>query len=296
MPIAANLISMFLFAGYAIIPTYLHLSPILIIWFFALGGFLSLLPVAIFKVKLRDLIDLDILVISSIMVLDVFFLLEGYSMLSVGIVTSLHYFGPVIATLVAPIMLKQKFNKKIFLFVVLSFLGTLIMLLKFNGSFNYVIIEGLFFGFMSGITLAGDIIFQNKYMKKNKKKHNNSLINAMTTVFKYNFYILLILTVPVLIMLHTTYVPNYPEILGVGVIIQGVSMVLVNYSSVTLPVNYVGLFGYTEILWSFVYGYFLLHQHVSIFELIGGAMIVAAAYVGYLEKRRESYAVRSDLP
>ncbi len=116
----------------------------------------------------------------------------------------------------------------------------------------------------SGFTLAGDILFQNGYMKEKRvRKTNNDLINAAAAVFKYNLYIVLILTIPVLFILPHIQIHNYGKVFAWGVIMQGIAMTLVNYSSINLSANYLGLFGYTEIFWSFFYGYTILKQRID---------------------------------
>jgi drug/metabolite transporter (DMT)-like permease len=287
MPIFANLLSMFIFGAYAIVPHIIHLPPLVITWLFGLSGLIFLSPIGIKYNSFKDLIDIKIFIISLIMVMDIFFLISGYKYISVGVVTSLHYLGPVIATLLAPIMLKQKYNRKVFYYILISFLGALFMCFKFIHNFNAIIIYGLLFGIGSGFTLAGDILFQNGYMKEKKvHKTNNDLINAAATVFKYNLYIVLILTIPVMFILPHIKIENYGKVFIWGVMMQGIAMVLVNYSSINLSANYLGLFGYTEIFWSFFYGYTILKQKIDVYEIIGVLILIVASYMGYMEKRK----------
>ena len=287
MPIFANLFSMFLFGAYALVPHFIHLPPIVITWLFGLSGLIFLSPIGLKYNSFKDLIDKNIFIISLIMVMDIFFLISGYKYISVGVVTSLHYLGPVIATLLAPAMLKQKYSKKVFYYVLISFLGAALMCFKFVHNFDTIIMYGLLFGIASGFTLAGDILFQNGYMKEKRvRKTNNDLINAAAAVFKYNLYIVLILTIPVLFILPHIQIHNYGKVFAWGVIMQGIAMTLVNYSSINLSANYLGLFGYTEIFWSFFYGYTILKQRIDTYEMIGALILIGASYMGYMEKRK----------
>ena len=287
MPVAASLFSFFLFGTYALVPYFIHLPPLVITWLFSLSGAIVLLPIGLKYNNIKDFLDIEVFVLSLIMVIDIFLLISGYKYASVGVVTSLHYLGPVIVSILAPAMLKQRYSKRVFYYVLISFMGAVLMCFKFIHNLDTVIIYGLLFGLASGFSLAGIILFQNGYMKKKKiHKTNNNLINSAATVFKYNLYMVLILTIPVMIILPNIHIHSYGRIFAWGVVIQGLAMTLVNYSAINISANYMGLFGYTEIFWSFFYGYTILKQKIDVYEIIGVLILIGASYMGYMEKRK----------
>lgn len=297
IPSISALLSFIIFASWGLIVNFYNVPMLVITCIFGFSGFIFLLPIGLKYNSLKDLLDVDIAVISVVLIADIYVLGMAYRNMSFGIVTSLHYLGPLLAAVFAPIFVKEKFNGKIFAYIVAAFLGVILMsfhMFWINGHLTIPSnknLYGLFLSVLSGFTLAGDLLFQNRFMKSDKtnKKSDNKLIAAAAGVFKYNLYIFLILIIPSIYIIKTSsnLNINYVQLFFIGIAIQGVAMTMVNFGSCSLPVNLMGLYGYTEIFWSAVFGIVFLGQHFFILELIGGFIMVYASYKGFLIYRKE---------
>ena len=280
MRLGSVILSMAMFAAWALVPNYIHLPIIPIMFLFSLFAALIQFPIAIKYFKIKDFIELDIIILGIIQILDLFFLLHAYKNLNVGIASTIHYLGPVITLILAPFILKQKNDIKTVILIIISFLSTI--LISVNVVIDYKSIIGLIFAFLSSFSLAGLIIYQNKNMKKKSIKiTDNYLINSINFVFKFNLYSVILLAIPAIISFHNNGIPtDLPKIFIWGVLIQGVALTLINYSAYYLPAKTIGLLSYTEILWVFIYGIIFLHQLITPVEITGvGIMVLSTLFL-----------------
>lgn len=196
------------------------------------------------------------------------FLYEAYQQIGVSIASLCYYCGPVIVMLLSPILFKEKLTSA----KITGFLLVLAGIFLLNGK---SITEGnnlfgIFCGIMSAVMYAFMVIF-NKKATRITGMENSSLqltISCLTVavfvLFKQGF------------SMHIA-TSNIPWILLLGLINTGLGCYLYFSSIGYLPVQSVAIIGYLEPLSAVAFSVFLLHEELTILQIIGGICVIGGA-------------------
>jgi len=220
--------------------------------------------------------DIHSFFVSIIFVFDLTFLFVAFKYVNFSTVIILHYFAPVLV-----ILFNNRKIEKIDLFITsIGFLGIFFIFqdnLNIN-TFDSNYYLGILFSFLSSFTLAGNIIYQHKYVNK----LNNNYVIA---VIKYNFYMFLIFSFFLFFIKYdiSIIINNindlYYSILA-GIFIQGIAMLLFNYSIQFININNIAKISYSEILFVTFFGFLFYDEVINFLQFIGLMLIVLVNILG----------------
>ena len=275
-----HLVSLFLFGLNGIIASKIALESYQIVLFRTMLGSLLLLLLFLlrknrfsFAKNKRDM--LFILASGVAMGASWMFLYEAYSQIGVGIATLLYYIGPVFVMALSPLFFKEKLT-------IVKFIGFEIVLLGFiliNGQadkdLNYI---GVICALLSAVTYAVMVI-TNKKSKKICGMENSLLQLAAAFV-----------TVGIFVGIKDVgYSMSVRKedvfwILLLGLINTGVGCYLYFSSIGDLGAQTVAILGYAEPLSAIVLSVVILGEKMSLFEILGGVLIIGGAAIAQLWK------------
>ncbi len=231
-------------------------------------------------------------IVSIFLVLDLLFLFIGFRYINFATVITLHYFAPVIVTLLSPFILDEKISNKDILLSIVGFIGISILFfheLQIEYTINSII--GLISAFLSSFTLAGNILYQRLYMKQQQ--------DYVLAVRQYNFYmfiIYLLLIVPIWFI--SDYTINYEYfsssltikniILAIlaGAFVQGIAMILFNSSARFISAKNIAKLSYTEILWVVLFGFLIYNETLNLIQSIGIFLVLIVNYTGINNEKK----------
>lgn len=208
------------------------------------------------------------------------FLYEAYVRIGVGLSSITYYCGPVIVMLSAPLVFRKKLTVSQYLCFVVVFAG--IMLVSIPGVLGQGTVDviGLLCGFASAAFHALMVIFTMK------APHITGVKNSMIQ--------LAVSWVTVALFLFggkTVSLPDSPEqwfwILFLSIVNTGIGCYLYFSDVSKLPVANVSILGYLEPLSAVIFAVLLLHETLSIPEIIGAVLILGGAIVTTISDQRE---------
>lgn len=200
------------------------------------------------------------------------FLYEAYVRIGVGMSSITYYCGPVLVMFLAPVVFKKKItlvNKVCFGVV---FIGILLVSLPDMTGTAAMDGFGLVCGFASAVLHALMVIFTMKAPDITGVK--NSMLQLMVSFFT----VLVFALIKGGIQFPTT-TTEWFWLLFLGFVNTGLGCYLYFSEISKLPVTTVSILGYLEPLSAVVFAMLLLGETLSVFELIGGGMILAGAVV-----------------
>lgn len=271
-----------LFGAWGVAARLIHIpSPVLI--FIMTGSAAAvLLP---FNIKsLKGLLkDYHALLVSLNLALDLVLLTEAYRRVNLAIAVSIHYIGPVIAVLIAPWILRERFHSKFLAFMFIALIGGWFLSgPSLAGKADEI---GLLLALGSAVTLAGNIVLQRRYMRRDGS-------NPIEAVFKYNVFLTGFMFVPAVITgikFPSLTAVRVSESVVSGILIQGIAMLLFNYAAKSLTVKALGIISYTEIFWASIFGLIIFSQLLTFLQIFGMVLIIMASILSNLSLD-ENYA------
>lgn len=273
----------FIFALWGVIAREIILPIPILLSIVTLFGFITTL---FWKKENLVIIEKTAIIVSIILVLDLLFLLFAFRHINFATVITLHYFGPVIVTLLAPYILKEKISRTDIILAIIGFFGVFILFaneLTFNNSFD--VIMGLIAALLSSFTLAGNILYQRLYMKQQQ--------DFIMAVRQYNLFMSLIfifLITPIWfvfwntdsyhLLINAITFKNIIALILAGIIVQGIAMILFNSSARFISGKNIAKMSYSEIVWVILFGVIIYNEHLSILQIIGILLILIVNYKG----------------
>lgn len=272
-----------LFGLNGIVSAKINLSSYEIVFFRTLFGgmFLLLLYLWINRNARKSMSEtskkeyLYILLSGIFMGLSWIFLYEAYRRIGVGLSSITYYCGPVIVMLSSPFVFRKKISLKQFLCFIVVFAGILLVSLPGLSGKASVDAFGLFCGFASAFLHALMVIFTMK------APHITGLKNSMLQLVISFFTVAVFLPFE-----HGVHIPEDPHqwfwILFLSFINTGVGCYLYFSETAKLPVTSVSILGYLEPLSAVFFAVILLHEALSLPEIIGAVMILGGAIISEL--------------
>lgn len=277
----AILLSWFLFAFWGVVSRSFDLAIPVLVLLVAISGFLLTLVVSQSKFVLWNS---SAFVVSIFLVFDLCLLLIAFRYAQFATVITLHYLGPVLILFLSPYVVNEKPKYADFVLVILGFLGVVILFShEMQVSNDNTRVIGLTAALLSALTLAGNVLFQRRYMKKQD--------DYVMAVRQYNLY-MCIESLLILIPLYLILVPDQSlsdifqslslvkvvNVLIAGAIIQGGAMLLFNASARFIPAKTLAKLSYSEVIWVSLFGLLLYEEQLQLFQLIGMTIILLLAY------------------
>lgn len=225
--------------------------------------------------------------VAGILVLDLLFLLAGFQRVPFATVIALHYTGPIFVMALSPLVLGEPFR---IANLTLSVLGCLAVVglvwSELSVGVQVEAMTGLACAALSGLTLAGNIMYQRRCMLDLGEPGN--------AVFAYNLWMLggfLVMLAPWCLGMAacrfaSVSVPLWESVLwalGAGVLSHGVAMLLFNTAIKRLPSQAVGLMSFSEIGWVTAIGWAWYGEAVRLEQ--GVCILIITALVVFASRR-----------
>lgn len=285
------ILAMTVFGSIGIFRTFIPLSSTeLALWrtVFALvlvGGYLlikkSALPIKEIKKELL------LLAVSGIaMGFNWVLLFESYRYTTVAVSTLSYYFAPVLVMIISPFLFKEKLTLKGALsFVVATFGLVLIIVFGDNSGGSGEHLKGVLFG-LSAAVLYASVVLINKFIKSVTGLHRTfvQFVCALAVLLPFS--------------LLTTEISAWsldltPMILLiiVGVVHTGIAYCMYFSSLKDLSGQQVAVLSYIDPLLAVVLSVIILKDPLSVWQIVGGAMILGATLFSEIKIKNKKVAV-----
>ena len=212
------------------------------------------------------------------------FLFNSYNYITVANATIVYYLAPVIVIFVSPIFLKEKLTSKKVVAVICAMCG-LILIVKTNTSnVNIDLTSGIINAFIAACLYASVIIL-NKFIK-NVDDYKKTFIQ----IFMASMVLLPWVIYRDKIVFDS--IQSIILILVLGIAHTGIAYCLYFSAMKDLKAQSVAILGYIDPVSSVVFSIFLLRETFSIYQLIGGVIILLSAIIS--EKKPKPKIIESE--
>jgi len=212
-----------------------------------------------------------ILIISGMAIgLNWVFLFNSYNYITVANATIVYYLAPVIVIFVSPIFLKEKLTLKKVLSVICAMIGLVLIVRTGQSSTNINLTQGIINAFAAACLYASVIIL-NKFIKN---------VDDYTKTFIQLFMASMVL--PWVIYRNNIIFDSPKSIILIailGIAHTGIAYCLYFSAMKELKAQSIAILGYLDPVSSVVFSIFLLKEPFSIYQLIGGVIILASAVI-----------------
>lgn len=213
-----------------------------------------------------------ILIISGMAIgLNWVFLFNSYNYITVANATIVYYLAPVIVIFVSPIFLKEKLTLKKVLSVICSMIGLVLIVRTGQSSSNINLTQGIINAFLAACLYASVIIL-NKFIKN---------VDDYTKTFIQLFMASMVL-LPWVIYRNNILFDSPKSIILIailGIAHTGIAYCLYFSAMKELKAQSIAILGYLDPVSSVVFSIFLLKEPFSIYQLIGGVIILLSAVI-----------------
>ncbi|MBQ3374409.1 MAG: EamA family transporter [Oscillospiraceae bacterium] len=200
-------------------------------------------------------------------------LFSAYRLLNVSLATLIYYAGPMIVLLFSPLLFREKLSgiKIIAVFVVA------VGLLCISGSIVATELNttGLLVAIASALFYAALLVF-------NKRITKTSGLQTAAIELDIAFIVVLIYTFATTGLPHPQQ-SDLPYLLIIGLINTGLSYLLYFSGLQKLPAQSVAMISYIDPVSALVFSALLLHESLTVTQLIGAVLIIGGAILGELK-------------
>lgn len=278
-------LSVFLFGFAGLFGKWITLDAISIVWgrvLFAtitFGFFFVIKKVNVFKFPLKTLVLFGFLGALLAFHWWSFFLAIQKSNVALGLLSFASF--PVFTIILEPIFFKNSISPKILFLVLLSSTGLYIILPEWNWQSEYS--RGVFWGIMSGLSFAILTLF-------NQKIQNNQLLptkhKSIVLSFFQDFFALIILTPFIGFSFVQWELSTWVLILLLGLIFTALAHFLYINGLKNEKATTASLASNLEPVYGILLAYFLLDEQIELKTLLGGFLIVAAAFLSVVSVKK----------
>ncbi|HKL47661.1 MAG TPA: EamA family transporter [Candidatus Izemoplasmatales bacterium] len=199
---------------------------------------------------------------------------------------------PIFVTIFSAFILKEKPKILQVLFILVSFIGVVIIqLFKPNINFQADLLGFIFL--LLAVLSAAAFNIASRIASKTSKPQETTYFMMFLGMITFNMIYLTQLTVKQELNLYFNNLMNLDVILPtlyLGVIASILGFFLVNYSLSKLPAHVSSIYSNIATIVSVMAGFFFLNEAIEIYHLIGGVLIILGIYgttrVNYLIKRK----------
>ena len=199
------------------------------------------------------------------------FLFAAYIETTVAIASLCNYMAPVIVILIAPVVLKERLDKRKMFCVAAAFAGIILVSGFWNGSVGNA--SGIFLGLAAALFFVVIVICNRKL--RDIDALDKSVIQLAISALTILPYVLIKnIGSPLTLDPRSVLI-----ILVLGIVHTGIAYCLYFSGMASLPVQTVAILGYLEPVVSVLCSAFFLREHMGIFGWIGAVLIIGAALV-----------------
>ncbi|MBF0534751.1 MAG: EamA family transporter [Nitrospirae bacterium] len=207
-----------------------------------------------------------------------FFLAYSWTTIPNAVFT--HYIAPVLVAILSPVFLKDKLHVSIFISLTVATIGlwlilkdvSIVTIVK-NGGFDRNFF-GIISGLVSGVMYAVLVILLKLYM---------SMYNRNIIVFIQNTFVALYL-LPFVTLPPRQYIWMF---IVIGIFHSTIANYLYYKGLEKVQACKAAILGYIEPVGSILCGIIFLSEHVNLFSLIGGIMIIFSGYIVMRQKHEK---------
>ncbi|MBI2657787.1 EamA family transporter [Candidatus Woesearchaeota archaeon] len=192
----------------------------------------------------------------------------AYNLTTIANSTFVHYLAPVLISLLAPIMLSEKNERKVWYSTALAFLG-LFVLLSPQRAAESLNLLGILSAFISAVAYAFNVLLFKKASGRFDEKQ---------IVFSQVFFSFIILLPFVLYREFAIQPADILPLLVLGILHQGIAVLLFIKALKMIPVQRASVITYLEPVGAVILAAIFLKEIPGILTLIGGSLILAACY------------------
>ena len=222
------------------------------------------------KIDLRSIKkELALLVVSGMaMGMNWILLFEAYRYTTVSVATLSYYFAPVIVTLAAPVLFKEKLTKKQILCFVMSTLGLVLVIGVSGFGQGSSDLTGILFG-LGAAVLYATVILLNKFIK--------GVAGIQRTFLQFLAAILILIPYVAStsgVTLGGMDAAGWACLLVVGLIHTGIAYCLYFSALKEIPGQEAAILSYIDPLVAVVISVTVLGEGISLAQIVGGALIL----------------------
>ena len=222
--------------------------------------------------KKKDKKSIIVLIISGMAIgFNWVFLFNSYNYITVANATIVYYLAPVIVIFVSPIFLKEKLTLKKVLAVMCAMIGLVLIVRTGQSSTNINLTQGIINAFLAAC-LYTSVIILNKFIKN---------VDDYTKTFIQLFMASMVL-LPWVIFRNNIIFDSTKSIILIlilGIAHTGIAYCLYFSAMKDLKAQSIAILGYIDPVSSVVFSIFLLREPFSIYQLIGGVIILLSAVI-----------------
>lgn len=272
--------SMLIFGSIGVFIRHIYLSSLEIAFLRATIGSLFMLGVVCFLYKKisYDLLRRNILILAlsgATLGFNWICLFQAYKFTTVSIATFSYYFAPIFVIILSPIVLKEKLTLTKMMTIALAMLGLFLILNtgqnQLSSSYNHLL--GIFYGLLGAIFYAG-VILMNKFIK-DLSGFETTLVQLIASA---------VVLLPAILFQDTLNInaisfKSWMLIFVVGVIHTGLAYLLYFTAIKGLKGHSIAILSYIDPVFAIVCSYFFLNEVLTLAQIIGGALILIAAFI-----------------
>ena len=235
--------------------------------------------------KKKDKKSIIVLIISGMAIgFKWVFLFNSYNYITVANATIVYYLAPVIVIFVSPIFLKEKLTSKKVVAVICAMCGLILIVKNNTSNVNIDLTSGIINAFMAACLYASVIIL-NKFIK-NVDDYKKTFIQ----IFMASMVLLPWVIYRDKIVFDS--IKSIILILVLGIAHTGIAYCLYFSAMKDLKAQSIAILGYIDPVSSVVFSIFLLREPFSIYQLIGGVIILLSAIIS--EKKPKPKIIESE--
>lgn len=274
--------ALLLFGSNGVVASHIALNSYEIVLSRALIGSLFLMAVFVISKQqlqcLKNKKDFAYIAISGIaMGASWMFLYEAYRQMGVSLATIAYYCGPVMVMILAPIVFQEKITRA----KVLGFFAVFVGMFFVN--YKELIQGQLSWGMLCGILSA--VMYTIMVICNKKASSIKGLENAMCQLVMGFVIVCFFTLIKQGVTINVTSESIIP-ILILGIVNTGVGCYLYFSALPYLPAQSVAICGYLEPVSALIFSALLLHEQLTLIQLIGATLILGGAGFAELYKRR----------
>ncbi|MBR3840039.1 MAG: EamA family transporter [Erysipelotrichales bacterium] len=204
-------------------------------------------------------------------------LFEAYEYTTVATATLCYYLAPIFVIMVSPILFKEKMNLKKAICVLVALIGMVFVSGVVTSGFNGISeLKGVLLG-VSAAVLYATVVILNK-RTKDIDAYERTIIQLFTAAIVLAPYNLVNESISFTNLLPMTIF----MLILVGIIHTGIAYALYFSSMKGLKAQTIALYSYIDPIVAILLSTLLLHEPMSIFEVIGAIMILSATMISEL--------------
>lgn len=223
------------------------------------------------RITKKQLVNLIVLGVGGNTFMTIFYY-QAFEYLNAAMVTMLLFTYPVMVFVYSLIFQKQKVDIKKILAILMAFIGGALSLNVFSGNMSFPV-KGIIFGLLSAVFYA----FMNIYSEEKLEQADALSINAYSTLF--SLISLIIYKHPNALLEVNINYNNLGCIIILAIVCEIVPLTLLYKAIQYIGSVKVSVIGNLEIPVSMLTSVMILREHISVFQIIGTALIIYSVYV-----------------